>query len=61
KLNYFGISYGTELGGVYAHLFPKRTPGRAPRGPTAVGRQSGAAAPRPELPRGLPAGAGGGA
>ncbi|MCT7353800.1 alpha/beta hydrolase [Streptomyces sp. 15-116A] len=24
KLNYFGISYGTELGGVYAHLFPKR-------------------------------------
>jgi pimeloyl-ACP methyl ester carboxylesterase len=24
KLYYFGISYGTELGGVYAHLFPKR-------------------------------------
>ncbi|MEV4739705.1 alpha/beta hydrolase [Streptomyces sp. NPDC049555] len=23
KLNYFGISYGTELGGVYAHLFPR--------------------------------------
>ncbi|MEU0954489.1 alpha/beta hydrolase [Streptomyces niveus] len=23
KLNYFGISYGTELGGVYAHLYPK--------------------------------------
>ncbi|MET9604262.1 alpha/beta hydrolase [Streptomyces sp. NPDC006512] len=23
KLNYFGISYGTELGGVYAHLFPQ--------------------------------------
>ncbi|MFC0599649.1 alpha/beta hydrolase [Streptomyces palmae] len=23
KLYYFGISYGTELGGVYAHLFPK--------------------------------------
>ncbi|WP_073952769.1 alpha/beta hydrolase [Streptomyces kebangsaanensis] len=23
KLNYFGVSYGTELGGVYAHLFPK--------------------------------------
>ncbi|MFF7199286.1 alpha/beta hydrolase [Streptomyces sp. NPDC008079] len=22
KLHYFGISYGTELGGVYAHLFP---------------------------------------
>ncbi|MEU1125525.1 alpha/beta hydrolase [Streptomyces sp. NPDC005899] len=22
KLNYFGISYGTELGGVYAHLYP---------------------------------------
>ncbi|MEU1072258.1 MULTISPECIES: alpha/beta hydrolase [unclassified Streptomyces] len=22
KLNYFGISYGTELGGTYAHLFP---------------------------------------
>lgn len=22
KLYYFGISYGTELGGVYAHLFP---------------------------------------
>lgn len=28
KLNYFGISYGTELGGVYAHLFPKSV-GRA--------------------------------
>ncbi|GAB2816153.1 alpha/beta hydrolase [Streptomyces chlorus] len=24
RLNYFGISYGTELGGVYAHLFPKK-------------------------------------
>ncbi|MER5280906.1 alpha/beta hydrolase [Streptomyces sp. NPDC002809] len=24
KLNYFGISYGTQLGGVYAHLFPER-------------------------------------
>jgi pimeloyl-ACP methyl ester carboxylesterase len=23
-LNYFGISYGTKLGGVYAHLFPER-------------------------------------
>ncbi|HEY8979683.1 MAG TPA: alpha/beta hydrolase [Streptomyces sp.] len=23
RMNYFGISYGTELGGVYAHLFPK--------------------------------------
>ncbi|MHC5907521.1 alpha/beta hydrolase [Streptomyces sp. S6] len=23
RTNYFGISYGTELGGVYAHLFPK--------------------------------------
>ncbi|MFJ2257301.1 alpha/beta hydrolase [Streptomyces sp. NPDC087844] len=23
KLNYFGISYGTQLGGVYAHLFPE--------------------------------------
>ncbi|MEU6594926.1 alpha/beta hydrolase [Streptomyces sp. NPDC046881] len=23
KLHYFGISYGTELGGVYAHLFPR--------------------------------------
>ncbi|MFF3324741.1 alpha/beta hydrolase [Streptomyces sp. NPDC002889] len=23
KLHYLGISYGTELGGVYAHLFPK--------------------------------------
>ncbi|MDG4859855.1 alpha/beta hydrolase [Streptomyces sp. T-3] len=23
KLNYLGYSYGTELGGVYAHLFPK--------------------------------------
>ncbi|MET9438444.1 alpha/beta hydrolase [Streptomyces sp. NPDC006551] len=22
KLNYFGISYGTQLGGAYAHLFP---------------------------------------
>ncbi|MEU9115128.1 alpha/beta hydrolase [Streptomyces sp. NPDC048483] len=28
KLNYFGISYGTKLGGVYAHLFPKNV-GRA--------------------------------
>ncbi|GAA3741146.1 alpha/beta hydrolase [Streptomyces tremellae] len=28
KLYYFGISYGTELGGVYAHLFPTRL-GRA--------------------------------
>lgn len=27
-LHYFGISYGTELGGVYAHLFPRRV-GRA--------------------------------
>jgi pimeloyl-ACP methyl ester carboxylesterase len=24
SLHYFGFSYGTELGGVYAHLFPKR-------------------------------------
>ncbi|MFE7773838.1 alpha/beta hydrolase [Streptomyces sp. NPDC057445] len=23
RLNYFGISYGTELGGTYAHLFPR--------------------------------------
>ncbi|MFF9109170.1 alpha/beta hydrolase [Streptomyces sp. NPDC014805] len=28
KLYYFGISYGTELGGVYAHLFPRHV-GRA--------------------------------
>jgi pimeloyl-ACP methyl ester carboxylesterase len=28
KLHYFGISYGTELGAVYAHLFPRRV-GRA--------------------------------
>ncbi|MFI5802377.1 alpha/beta hydrolase [Streptomyces sp. NPDC051561] len=28
KLSYFGISYGTELGGVYAHLFPQKV-GRA--------------------------------
>ncbi|MVO83275.1 alpha/beta fold hydrolase [Streptomyces sp. p1417] len=28
KLHYFGISYGTELGGVYAHLFPGKV-GRA--------------------------------
>ncbi|MFE0797403.1 alpha/beta hydrolase [Streptomyces mutabilis] len=28
ELHYFGISYGTELGGVYAHLFPERV-GRA--------------------------------
>ncbi|MET9133124.1 alpha/beta hydrolase [Streptomyces antibioticus] len=28
ELYYFGISYGTELGGVYAHLFPKNV-GRA--------------------------------
>ncbi|MDJ1136660.1 alpha/beta hydrolase [Streptomyces iconiensis] len=24
RLNYFGISYGAQLGGVYAHLFPER-------------------------------------
>ncbi|MFI8087354.1 alpha/beta hydrolase [Streptomyces sp. NPDC086080] len=24
RLNYFGISYGTELGGVYARLFPRK-------------------------------------
>ncbi|MFF5335294.1 alpha/beta hydrolase [Streptomyces sp. NPDC013181] len=24
KLTYFGMSYGTELGGTYAHLFPRR-------------------------------------
>ncbi|MFJ3620153.1 alpha/beta hydrolase [Streptomyces iakyrus] len=24
RLNYFGISYGTELGGTFAHLFPKK-------------------------------------
>ncbi|MER5883536.1 alpha/beta fold hydrolase [Streptomyces sp. NPDC001941] len=24
KLNYFGISYGTQLGGTYAHLFPAK-------------------------------------
>ncbi|GAB2933810.1 alpha/beta hydrolase [Streptomyces mayteni] len=28
RLNYFGISYGTELGAVYAHLFPENV-GRA--------------------------------
>ncbi|MDJ1136659.1 alpha/beta fold hydrolase [Streptomyces iconiensis] len=28
KLHYFGISYGTELGGVYAHLYPDKV-GRA--------------------------------
>ncbi|UUU24786.1 alpha/beta hydrolase [Streptomyces sp. DSM 40750] len=28
RLHYFGFSYGTELGGVYAHLFPKSV-GRA--------------------------------
>ncbi|MCZ7416671.1 MULTISPECIES: alpha/beta hydrolase [unclassified Streptomyces] len=28
RLYYFGISYGTELGGVYAHLYPRRV-GRA--------------------------------
>ncbi|MFF4154655.1 alpha/beta hydrolase [Streptomyces sp. NPDC001651] len=28
KLHYFGFSYGTELGGVYAHLFPEKV-GRA--------------------------------
>ncbi|GAA1356701.1 alpha/beta fold hydrolase [Streptomyces beijiangensis] len=28
KLNYYGFSYGTELGGTYAHLFPKKV-GRA--------------------------------
>ncbi|WP_416982402.1 alpha/beta hydrolase [Streptomyces sp. T028] len=28
RLHYFGISYGTELGGVYAHLFPRNV-GRA--------------------------------
>ncbi|MEV0304538.1 hypothetical protein, partial [Streptomyces prasinus] len=26
RLHYFGISYGTELGGVYAHLFPAFPP-----------------------------------
>ncbi|MFB6844568.1 alpha/beta hydrolase [Streptomyces sp. NPDC056373] len=24
RMNYFGISYGTELGGTYAHLFPEK-------------------------------------
>ncbi|MFD4031749.1 alpha/beta hydrolase [Streptomyces sp. NPDC058637] len=24
KLSYFGVSYGTELGGTYAHLFPEK-------------------------------------
>ncbi|MFE6173326.1 alpha/beta hydrolase [Streptomyces sp. NPDC056464] len=24
EMHYFGISYGTELGGVYAHLFPRK-------------------------------------
>ncbi|MFJ5775891.1 alpha/beta hydrolase [Streptomyces sp. NPDC093094] len=24
RMHYFGISYGTELGGVYAHLFPRQ-------------------------------------
>ncbi|MFE9170399.1 alpha/beta hydrolase [Streptomyces kebangsaanensis] len=24
RMHYFGFSYGTELGGVYAHLFPRR-------------------------------------
>ncbi|KOV98947.1 peptidase [Streptomyces sp. NRRL B-1140] len=24
RMNYFGISYGTELGGTYAHLFPRK-------------------------------------
>ncbi|CDR06715.1 alpha/beta hydrolase [Streptomyces iranensis] len=28
KMHYFGVSYGTELGGVYAHLYPKQV-GRA--------------------------------
>ncbi|RKN09014.1 alpha/beta hydrolase [Streptomyces radicis] len=28
ELHYFGVSYGTELGAVYAHLFPRRV-GRA--------------------------------
>lgn len=28
KLHYFGVSYGTQLGGVYAHLFPDKV-GRA--------------------------------
>ncbi|MGW2328963.1 alpha/beta hydrolase [Streptomyces sp. NPDC001700] len=28
KLYYFGVSYGTELGGVYAHLYPEKV-GRA--------------------------------
>ncbi|MEU7166467.1 alpha/beta hydrolase [Streptomyces morookaense] len=28
ELHYFGVSYGTELGGVYAHLYPKNV-GRA--------------------------------
>ncbi|MFD8575493.1 alpha/beta hydrolase [Streptomyces virginiae] len=42
KLNYFGISYGTELGGVYAHLFPEkvgRTVFDAVVDPTATSEQ----------------------
>ncbi|MGP3776481.1 alpha/beta hydrolase [Streptomyces sp. SDT5-1] len=37
KLHYFGVSYGTQLGGVYAHLFPRhvgRTVLEAPVDPT---------------------------
>ncbi|MCX5195477.1 alpha/beta fold hydrolase [Streptomyces sp. NBC_00249] len=44
KLNYFGMSYGTELGGVYAHLFPKnvgRTVFDAVVDPTADDVQQG--------------------
>lgn len=44
RLHYFGISYGAQLGGVYAHLFPKRV-GRtvldAPADPTLGPRESG--------------------
>ncbi|MEV7004650.1 alpha/beta hydrolase [Streptomyces sp. NPDC093982] len=43
KLHYFGISYGTELGAVYAHLFPNNV-GRAvfdaPIDPTQTPEQS---------------------
>jgi pimeloyl-ACP methyl ester carboxylesterase len=50
KLHYFGASYGTELGAVYAHLFPERVgravfdavvdPTQTPKG-TALGQARG--------------------
>ncbi|CAM5719450.1 Protease OS=Streptomyces glaucescens OX=1907 GN=SGLAU_22225 PE=3 SV=1 [Streptomyces glaucescens] len=55
KLHYFGISYGTELGGVYAHLFPEHV-GRAVLD-AVVDPDPDAGTERPRAGEGLPAGA----